>query len=144
MQLGIENRKRLRDILVRDEEYRAHPYEDTTGHLTVGIGRNLTDRGISLEEALLMLDNDVQFFSSFLSARLPFFESLDDVRKIVLICMCFNLGTSGILKFPKMLDAIADKRYHDAADEMMDSTWSGQVKERSFRLSQMMCTGEFG
>ena len=35
------------------------PYLDTVGKLTIGIGRNLSDCGIRLDEAELMFQNDL-------------------------------------------------------------------------------------
>lgn len=140
--MGPENRKKLRDLLIGDEGFSQFPYEDTTGHLTIGFGRNLTDRGISHHEALAMLDNDIDYFHDKLVYLLPFFEELNDVRKIVLIDMCFNLGVHGLMGFERMLQALADKKYGLAAMEMMDSTWAMQVKGRSQRLANMMLHGE--
>ena len=42
----------------RDEGLKLEPYLDTTGHLTVGWGRNLQN-GILLDEAELMFQNDL-------------------------------------------------------------------------------------
>ena len=41
----------LKEQLIRDEGTRLKPYTDTTGHLTIGFGRNLSQVGISLAEA---------------------------------------------------------------------------------------------
>lgn len=137
-----ESKKKLRDMLIGDEEYKQFPYNDTTGHLTIGIGRNLTDRGVSTSEALAMLDNDIIYFTHKLNHYFPFFDELDDMRKIILINMCFNLGIFGLLEFKNMLSAIQDKNYKLAAIEMLDSKWATQVKGRADRLAAMMRDGE--
>lgn len=59
-----ESRQKLKNMLVQDESYRQFPYTDTTGHLTVGIGRNISQRGISTTEASQLLDNDIIYFSA--------------------------------------------------------------------------------
>jgi lysozyme len=41
-----DNRKKLLTELIDDEDIRLKPYRDTVGKLTIGIGRNLYDRGI--------------------------------------------------------------------------------------------------
>jgi len=140
--LTTDERKRLRDLLIGHEGFSQYPYEDTTGHLSIGFGRNLTDRGVSHHEALQMLDNDISYFSDRLSNTLPFFNELDDVRKIVLIDMCFNLGVRGLLGFTRMLDAIRDRDYKMASCEMLASVWAEQVKGRAKQLANMMLTGE--
>lgn len=49
----------LIDQLVRDEGLRLHPYIDSVGKLTIGVGRNLTDMGISQAETEMLLSNDI-------------------------------------------------------------------------------------
>src|SRR4029077_18097025 len=137
-----ESKKKLRDLLIGHEDYKQFAYTDTTGHLTIGIGRNLTDRGVSTSEALAMLDNDIIYFVNRLNHYLTFFDALDDIRKIVLIDMCFNLGIHGLLAFERMLEAMKDNNFKLAAIEMLDSKWAGQVKGRAEQLAAMMRDGE--
>ncbi|MFD2234837.1 glycoside hydrolase family protein, partial [Phaeospirillum tilakii] len=49
----------LRADLIRDESLRLKPYRCPAGKLTIGIGRNLDDVGISREEAETLLDHDI-------------------------------------------------------------------------------------
>lgn len=51
--------QQLREQLERHEGLRLKPYKDTVGKLTIGIGRNLDDKGISRKEAFALLDNDI-------------------------------------------------------------------------------------
>ena len=46
-------------LLTRHEGRRPFPYLDTAGKLTIGVGRNLTDRGLSSAEIDLLLANDI-------------------------------------------------------------------------------------
>jgi lysozyme len=135
-------RQLLRKMLINDEQYKQYPYHDSTDHLTVGIGRNLTDRGISLEEALAMLDNDISFFATRLSSSLNWWSGVDDIRQVVLVNMCFNLGLNKFLEFNKMLQAIERRDYDLAAKEMLNSVWAEQVGERAIRLANIMRDGE--
>ena len=62
---------RIKAQLVRHEGLRLKPYRCTAGKLTIGIGRNLDDCGISQTEAYLLLENDIrncekQFWMRFL------------------------------------------------------------------------------
>lgn len=145
----IESMKqRLMTMLYEEEGYRQFPYSCTAGFRTVGIGRNLDHRGITLEEAKILLANDIEYFADKLARGLPmmnytFFADLDEVRKTVLIDMCFNLGVAGLYKFENMFKALEHKDYEAAAKEMLDSKWSKQVKGRAVKLAQMMRTGEF-
>lgn len=135
-------RQKLKNLLVQHESYRQFPYTDTTGHLTIGIGRNLSDRGISSSEALQLLDDDIFYFSSKLDHLLPFFNGMDDNRKIVLVDMCFNLGVHGLLEFQEMLKAIEDKNYELASEQILKSKAADQDVNRYQQLSYIMKTGE--
>jgi len=84
---------------------RCMPYRCTAGKLTIGVGRNLDDRGISEEEAFYLLDNDIADCVTDLQSHLSWFNRLDDVRKAVLVDMCFNLGIGRMMKFENMLAA---------------------------------------
>jgi len=129
--------------LKRDEGLRLKPYTDTVGKLTIGIGRNLDDVGISEAEANYLLGNDVAIATSALRQRLPWVDDLDEARLGVLQNMCFNLGIGGLLKFPSMLGKLQQKLYDEAAAEMMDSAWYHQVGDRAKRLVLQMQKGEW-
>ena len=137
-----EARQKLKNLLVQHEAYKQFPYVDTTGHLTIGIGRNLKDRGISLNEALYLLEGDEQYFTTKLSQMLKFWGDLNEARQIVLVDMCFNLGLQGLMNFSEMMMALEAKDYERAADEMLDSKWSEQVKDRATCLAEIMRSGE--
>lgn len=131
----------IADQLRRDEGVRAKPYVDTVGKVTIGVGRNLTDNGLSDIEIDILLTNDIAAITSTLSSRLPYFDSLDPVRQAVLVNMGFNIGFEALDNFPNMLAAVAQGRFNDAADEMLDSKWASQVGDRAKRLSMQMKTG---
>lgn len=136
-------KQKLKRMLINDESYRQYPYKDTTNHTTIGIGRNLDERGISLDEALSLLDDDIIYFSTKLDHLLPFFSGLSDNRKVVLINMCFNVGLHGLLCFVCMLDALKDRDFGRAADEILASKAHEQCPERYQRLANIMRTDEF-
>ncbi|ABB56788.1 glycoside hydrolase family protein [Synechococcus elongatus] len=124
--------------LTLHEGLRLKPYRCTAGRLTIGIGRNLDDRGISEAEARLLLVSDIDHAMRQLESRLPWVRQLSWVRQRVLIDMAINLGIDGLLRFRKTLGHIEAGRYAEAADEMLNSLWADQVGERARRLSRMM------
>ena len=137
-----ELRQKLRSLLTQHEQFRQFPYNDQTGHLTIGIGRNLTDRGISQTDAFALLDDDISYFYSRLKSACNYFDALDDNRKIALVDMCFNLGVNGFLGFHDMQSAMERGDYEMAAQEMLDSKWATQVGERAITLANIVRTGE--
>jgi len=56
----VKNLNNLIDLLVKHEGLRTKPYEDTTGHLSIGVGRNLDSLGLSHDEIYYMLKNDIR------------------------------------------------------------------------------------
>jgi len=137
-----DNKATLLAELTRDEGSRSKPYRDTVGKLTVGVGRNLDDVGISDDEIAYMLNNDVSRVTDALDAALPWWKQLDDVRQRVLANMAFNMGVKGLLGFRNTLAAIAAQEYTGAAAGMLASKWAKQVGARAVRLAYMMEHGK--
>lgn len=133
---------KLTKQLMRDEGLRLKPYRDTVGKLTIGVGRNLDDNGITEDEAAYLLQNDIAVSERELS-RLPWFSGLDDVRKGAIINMHFNLGLPRLLTFRKMIAALDAGDYEQAANEALDSRWAEQVGDRAVRLARQIKTGEW-
>jgi len=131
----------LRNQLIRHEGLRLHPYRDSVGKLTIGVGRNLDDRGISEEEALRMLDRDILEAAEDLGRAFPIVESLDERRYEVLVNMCFNLGVRRLKGFRRMWGYIEVANFEMAADEMLDSRWARQVGSRAAELAGIMRNG---
>lgn len=129
--------------LRRDEASRNFPYTDSVGKLTIGIGRNLTDRGISDSEINFMLSNDVTATQTGLTNALAWYAGLDEARRGVLENMAFNMGLHGLLAFHKMLTFLEAGEYDQAATEMLNSKWAGQVGDRAKRLALQLQTGEW-
>jgi len=135
-----------RDAMVRQlrlhEGERLKPYHCTAGKLTIGVGRNLEDRGISREESAMLLANDIAEMERELHRALPWVATLDEVRQRVLLDMAFNMGIVGLLGFKRTLATIQAGDYQAAATMMLDSRWAKQVGQRAERLSRMMATGK--
>ncbi len=131
----------IREQLQRDEGIQFHPYVDTVGKTTIGVGRNLIDKGITADEAYILLQNDIAEVEANLRHRLPWFDSLNTARQGVLTNMAFNMGFNGLEEFTKMLAAAAQGNWIEASQEMLNSQWAKQVGDRSRRLAEQMITG---
>lgn len=137
-----EQVKKLVTELERDEGIRLKPYTDTVGKLTIGVGRNLDDVGISSQEARVLLVSDIRRATLDLDRALPWWEEkLSPNRQRALINMCFNLGLGRLLGFQKMLKALEEGRWQDAHDEALDSKWAVQVGKRANRIAEMFKNG---
>lgn len=135
--------ERIKEQLVRHEGLRLKPYRCTAGKLTIGIGRNLDDCGISQTEAYVLLENDIENCEKQILDEIPeIYNGLDEVRKSVLLNMCFNLGIGGLLSFNNTLAFIAAGDWERAANGMLASKWAKQVGRRAIELSELMRKGK--
>ena len=126
--------------LTRDEGERLKLYKCTAGKLTIGVGRNLDDRGIRKDESRYMLKNDIQG-SINEAEKFPWFEGLSPKRKRVIVNIIFNIGLPRFKKFKKTIAYIKAGEFENASIEMLDSLWARQVGVRAKRLSKMMKEG---
>jgi len=128
----------LKKQLVLHEGMKLTPYRCTADKLTIGVGRNLDDMGITEKEAEFMLDTDILRCCDDLDRNISWWRDLSETRQRVLVDMVFNLGISRFMKFQNMIDALANGNYAGAAAEMLDSRWADQVGQRAQRLSRAM------
>lgn len=129
--------------IIRHEGLRLKPYRDTVGKLTIGVGRNLDDCGISEREALDLLENDLIRCESQLHQQSWYFD-LNEVRQGVLIELTFNIGFEKVLKFEKMIAALTEANYSEAAKELLDSAWAKQVgPARANNMAKRLSTGSY-
>lgn len=135
------NKEKLTQELTRDEAKRLKPYRDSVGKLTIGVGRNLDDNGISEEECSFLLSNDIDKHCSELDQFFPWWRSMDEVRQRVLANMCFNLGVTRLSGFKLALNAMQKGDFLEASKQMKNSAWYNQVGNRAVRLCHMMETG---
>jgi lysozyme len=158
------NTSHFLDKLIAHEGMVLTVYQDTLGIDTIGIGRNLIDRGISKEEldymdipsmaivydhgiteadARYLAMNDIKIVEDELTRVHPCVSDLDAVRQLILMDMAFNMGVPRLCKFKNMWNAIHERRFDIASAEMLDSRWATQVGSRAVKLSNAMKTGEF-
>jgi len=132
------NKTRLKNTLVRHEGLRLEPYLCTSGKCTIGVGRNIEDRGISKETAMQMLDEDIELCLQELMERLNYFEKLPEEVQETLVNLCFNMGISRLMKFKLMLGAIEAGKYDLAAKELLSSRYATQVGKRAEELADIL------
>ena len=142
--------------LVKEAEgFMEFPYYCPANFLTQGYGRNLEVHPLSEEEkAELASDGSV---SEEVAERWAIkelyeceeklnsniiYQKQSDVRKAVLLDMCFNIGYTGLMKFKKMWFALGNKDYAEASRQMKDSAWYTQVGNRSKRNVEIMASNQ--
>lgn len=137
--LGVD---KLIKQIKKHEGVDLHPYVDTVGKLTIGVGRNIQDNGISEAEAEFMLMNDLNAVMDE-AKKFEWYSSLNEPRKAVVLNMLFNLGLPRFKGFQNTIAFLIDGMYNEAAEEMLQSRWANQVGNRALELSEQMRTGEW-
>lgn len=133
----------LIDLLIKHEGLKLKPYRCTSNKLTVGVGRNLEECGITEEEAMYLLKNDIQNFHEELTEKFYFYKYLEGARKDAILNMAFNMGVPRLATFVKALDFMSQRKYAEAADEFLRSRWADQVGNRATEVASMIRTNTY-
>ncbi|AOT08228.1 glycoside hydrolase family protein [Pseudoalteromonas luteoviolacea] len=134
--------EKLKKQLIGHEGYEHTVYVCSGGYRSIGVGRNLEQRGLTDDEINYLLNNDIAYFTAQVEKHIDT-SKCNPARKAVLINMAFNLGIHGLLAFKKTIAAIERGDWDKAVIEMFDSRWAVQVGERADQLAEQMKTGEW-
>lgn len=130
-------------MLVLDEGNKLKPYRCPSGKLTIGIGHNLEDKGLTPKQVNMIYEDDVaEVLKSAINVLGRAYTELSSERKCVILSMIFQMGEGGFGAFKKMIVALQAKDFDTAAAEMLNSKWAKQTPARASRLANMMRTNE--
>ena len=139
---------RLRRDLEADEGVVLGVYIDSLGHKTCGIGHLCRpgepeyDMGVGSEITAERVDElyEQDAAAALNDCRWLFadWDSLPEEARLVLANMMFNIGLPRLSKFVLMRQAVEDRDWQRAGDEMENSRWRKQVPNRSSRLISRM------
>lgn len=121
----------IKERLILWEGLVLHLYKCSSNYNTIGAGRNLDAKGISHDEAMHLLDNDIKEAICALDDNYPSWNTHALKVQYVLIDMCFNMGWGTLSTFRKFLKALEERRYADAAVEIENSRYCEQVGRRA-------------
>lgn len=124
--------------LIKHEGLRLKPYHCTAGKLTIGVGRNLEDKGLSEEEVMILLEHDVFECAKDLVDIFPEFERYPENIQLVLADMRFQLGPNRFRGFKLMVRAVKNQNWPEMIKQMKDSVWYGQTPNRANNLIRMV------
>lgn len=131
----------LKARLTRTEGRRNRPYIDTVGKVTIGIGHNLTDKGVPDTLVEEWFTQDITEAATGAEV-LPAYNYLDPIRQTVLIDMIFNMGLDSVKEFVNTLALLKRGDYVAASEQMLKSKWATQVGNRAIELAEIIRTGE--
>jgi lysozyme len=125
--------------LKKHEGFKGYPYPCPRGYPTIGYGHRLpiTER----QAEAILIDDVYKVSDQYMKWKGQNKLKLTKTRDRVLMELIFWHGFSGFLLFKRMIQALKDKNYDLAADEMMDSDSGRKYKTRMYELSVMMRDG---
>lgn len=137
-----------------EEGFRDKPYYCILGFPTIGFGKRIGPQGadlnlyqfkVSRELAMYWIVEDLDIIEQQLLNAFPWFEDLNQVRKDIIMSMCYQLGFSGFCKFKQTIKCIAAGNYRDASAEMLNSLWASekQTPARAMRHSAAFRCGDY-
>ena len=147
----------LRQELRGDEGEVLRVYDDATGHPigpgtlvkgnpTIGVGRNLSGRGLTTAESETLLTNDMLCCEQELGPSMPWVSTLSPGRQTAIYSLYFNTGLGNPLRFeakwPKFLQQMQTGDWQGAATNLETSEpWATQVGPRAHRLAELVRYG---
>lgn len=131
-------------MLAAEEGRRKFPYRCTAGKLTIGVGRNIEDRGISYATMDQMLTEDIEI-SLEASRHIfgPLFETFTQNRQLAILGMIFQLGEARFRTFSETIKAIKAGDWDAAAERAGNSLWAKQTPQRAARVINMLRADQY-
>ena len=105
-----------------------NPGDTVRGWLTIGYGRNLVGRGITLAEAEYLFDNDLAVVEAELDQFLPEWRRWPEPRQWAMFELGYNLGVARFADtWPNTRHYLRTGRFREAAAQLSGSRWRRQV-----------------
>ena len=130
----------LKKRLVDFEGLVLKPYHCSQNYLSIGVGRNLDSNGISEEEAMYLLDNDIHKVIEQLDKQWEVWRTFPDAAKYVCIDVAFNMGINTWMSFRKTRAYMELGEWEKAASEILDSKYAEQVGRRAIFNSEQLAS----
>lgn len=139
---------KLREELEYDEGVKYEIYNDHLGYPTFGIGHLVRDSDpehgqpvgtpVSEDRVAEAFNRDIEITLEDCHRLYDDFDELPEEVQRIIANMLFNLGLPRLSKFRGMKAGVDDRDWERAADEMVDSHWYNQVRNRADRLVERM------
>lgn len=128
----------LRQMLIKHEGLVCHPYRCTANKLTIGVGRNLEANGLSEDEAMYLLDNDIKRVTDNLDKMWPVWRTFPERAQYVCVDMAFQMGISGFMNFRQTRALMEMGCWLEASEEVLRSKYATQTPNRAAYNSRQL------
>jgi lysozyme len=126
----------VKERLIQWEALVLKPYECSQGYTTIGVGRNLETNGISKDEAMYLLNNDINSVIQKLDKQWPVWNTFPENAKTIIIDLVFNMGINTWLSFRKTRAYMELGEWEKAGKELLNSKYAQQVGRRAIFNSE--------
>jgi GH24 family phage-related lysozyme (muramidase) len=129
----------MRSYTKGNEGCRLSVYLDTEGYPTFGYGHKCT-KGTTIPQAAVEIIFSADYDNAIKGYQMLNLQ-LDDVRRMALIDMVFQMGVAGVSKFERMLQSLREQDYSRAAEALLDSLYARQTPARANRNAELIKYG---
>ncbi len=130
----------VRQMLIRHEGVVCHVYKCTAvpPRNTIGCGRNLDDNGITEDEAMYLLNNDIERVKEELGKNFGAYKTMPAKARMVCIDMTFQMGITGFMGFRRTRALMEMGCWLEASEELLRSKYATQTPNRAAYNSRQL------
>ena len=133
----------IRNLLLYHEGYNRKLRKNSFGRLIIGVGYDIEERGLPGDIIKELFHRDVTRIWRECKEQFPWWDQLSAIRQEVLLDMCYCLGIEKLSKLHKLLNAVAQKDYEEAARCILDSEFARRFRTRAYDLAQAIRTNNW-
>jgi len=129
---------KIKEMLVKHEGLVCHVYDDSLGYKTIGVGRCLDKNGISEDEAMYLLDNDIKRVIDSLDKHWHVWRSFPELAQMVCVDCTFQMGITGWMAFRHTRALMEMECWLEASEEILRSKYATQTPNRAAYNSRQL------
>jgi len=129
---------KIKEMLVKHEGLVCHVYDDSLGYKTIGVGRCLDKNGISEDEAMYLLDNDIKRVIESLDKHWHVWRSFPEKAQMVCVDCTFQMGITGWMAFRHTRALMEMECWIEASEEILRSKYANQTPNRAAYNSRQL------
>ena len=136
--MDIEHTK---EAVKKEEGFRLETYKCTEGHLTGGYGHKMLEGEVPPTDHagwLKIFERDFARAMTGADDLLMLCPNIHETARHIVVEMVYQMGSYGVSRFKKFLQALQNSDYKEASVQMLDSRWAKQTPNRANRMSERM------
>jgi len=128
----------IKEMLIKNEGLVLQVYKDSLGYDTIGVGRCLDKNGISEDEAMYLLENDINRVVANLDKVWEVWRSFPVPAQEVCVDCTFQMGITGFMNFRRTRALMEMGAWLEASEEILRSKYAVQTPNRAARNSRKL------